>query len=175
MVQYQINELQEKIKDWAVARNLQTGEPKGQVYKLLEEFGELTSGLAKVKEDVIIDSIGDIFVVLNVLSTQLDIKTKEINKAEDLPKGIETYDVIVNLTNSFGLIANSIQVYDKENKQNSSVEILEKNIYNCYLLLEILCDTLGLDLTYCVSQAYEEIKDRKGRLVDGIFIKESDL
>ena len=33
----------ELIKQWAKDRNLQTGKPEGQMLKLLEEAGELTT------------------------------------------------------------------------------------------------------------------------------------
>jgi NTP pyrophosphatase (non-canonical NTP hydrolase) len=32
----------------------------------------------------------------------------------------------------------------------------------------------GLTLTECLDAAWDEIKDRKGRMVDGIFVKESN-
>ena len=32
----------------------------------------------------------------------------------------------------------------------------------------------GLDLRVCLHRAYNEIKDRKGKTIDGIFIKEED-
>lgn len=41
-----------------------------------------------------------------------------------------------------------------------------------YVTLVSLCETLSIDMTECVEQAYDEIKDRKGKLVDGVFIKE---
>ena len=31
---------------------------------------------------------------------------------------------------------------------------------------------LGLDYSKCVELAYNEIKDRKGKIVDGVYIKE---
>lgn len=34
---------------------------------------------------------------------------------------------------------------------------------------------LGLDFEECVAIAYNEIKDRRGKLIDGVFIKEADL
>ena len=37
------------------------------------------------------------------------------------------------------------------------------------------CLQRNLSLQGCLETAYEEIKDRKGRVVDGIFIKEADL
>ena len=33
----------------------------------------------------------------------------------------------------------------------------------------------GVSLTECLERAWNDIKDRKGRMVDGIFVKEQDL
>jgi NTP pyrophosphatase (non-canonical NTP hydrolase) len=33
----------------------------------------------------------------------------------------------------------------------------------------------NLTITECLEAAYNDIKDRKGRMVDGIFVKEADL
>jgi len=32
----------------------------------------------------------------------------------------------------------------------------------------------GLTMQQCLEQAYDDIKDRKGRMVDGVFVKECD-
>lgn len=93
-----------KIEEWAGARNLHTADPMKQALKLGEEFGELCQGLAKGKEADTKDAIGDMVVVLTILSLQL-----------------------------------------------------------------------GTSIEECTALAYEEIKDRKGRMVNGVFIKESDL
>ena len=46
-------------------------------------------------------------------------------------------------------------------------------IGDIYVTLRGVCLTYGVDMTECVSQAYHEIKDRKGYLnEDGFFIKE---
>lgn len=94
----------ELIKKWAIDRGIQSGNPEAQMVKLLEEAGELASGINKDKLDLIIDSIGDTYVVL-----------------------------------------------------------------------VILCMQLGLDINDCIKAAYEEIKDRKGKMVNGLFVKEEDL
>ncbi|MGF3113228.1 MazG-like family protein [Facklamia sp. P12945] len=36
------------------------------------------------------------------------------------------------------------------------------------------CMQTGLDFEECLASAYEEIKDRKGKVVDGVFVKEAD-
>lgn len=42
------------------------------------------------------------------------------------------------------------------------------------VVLTILCGQLGMDIETCIEQAWDEIKDRKGQMVNGVFIKESD-
>lgn len=41
--------------------------------------------------------------------------------------------------------------------------------------LIIAAKQLDLDIEQCLDSAYFEIKDRKGRMIDGIFVKEADL
>jgi NTP pyrophosphatase (non-canonical NTP hydrolase) len=99
-----IQEATKLIEQWASQRNLTTADPYKQTLKLGEEFGELCQGLAKGNHDLVVDSIGDMFVVLTILSQQI-----------------------------------------------------------------------GVNIEYCVGAAYEEIKDRRGKMINGIFVKESDL
>ena len=40
------------------------------------------------------------------------------------------------------------------------------------IVLIILCEQLGINYEECLESAYNEIKDRKGELVDGTFIRE---
>lgn len=66
-----MEELIKKIENWAEERNLIKGStPQKQFIKLMEEFGELCSGVAKNKPDLIKDSIGDCFVVTVILKCQ---------------------------------------------------------------------------------------------------------
>lgn len=99
-----LNELTDKIEEWAVERNLHKADPTKQTIKLGEEFGELCQGIAKDNLDQVIDSIGDMYVVMTILSTQL-----------------------------------------------------------------------GLNIDRCIEMAYNEIKDRKGKMINGVFVKSEDL
>lgn len=36
------------------------------------------------------------------------------------------------------------------------------------------CERNGLTLEACLAKAWDDIKDRRGRMVDGVFIKEAD-
>lgn len=94
----------ELIQKWAKDRGLDNQDPKAQMVKLMEEVGELATGINKGNVSQMIDSIGDTYVVLTILSMQL-----------------------------------------------------------------------GLDIESCIETAYNEIKDRKGKVIDGVFVKEEDL
>lgn len=100
----EIEDITELIKKWATERDLMFGKPTAQMVKLMEEVGELANGINKDREGQIIDSIGDIYVVLVILCMQLD-----------------------------------------------------------------------LDINDCIKAAYDEIKDRKGKMINGLFVKEEDL
>lgn len=39
----------------------------------------------------------------------------------------------------------------------------------------MVCAYLGFSMRECIQRAWDEIKDRKGRMIDGIFVKEEDL
>lgn len=52
---------------------------------------------------------------------------------------------------------------------------VEDSIGDMYVVMTILAMQLGLDIEDCVGAAYDEIRDRKGRMVNGVFVKEEDL
>jgi NTP pyrophosphatase (non-canonical NTP hydrolase) len=90
------------VLKWADERGLLKAEnaPR-QMLKLMEEVGELSGAMAKNKQGDIVDAIGDIQVVLIILSKQL-----------------------------------------------------------------------GYDYEQCLIDAYNVIKERKGKLINGVFVKD---
>ena len=46
------------------------------------------------------------------------------------------------------------------------------DIGDCMVVLINIAERNGLSLLDCLSHAYNDIKDRKGRMVDGVFVKE---
>jgi len=79
-----------KIIEWAKERNLFPGDPNKQFVKLIEEIGELANGMSKNNHAEIIDAIGDIQVVLIILSNQLGVRYSEALE--------EAYNVIKSRT-----------------------------------------------------------------------------
>lgn len=73
----------------------------------------------------------------------------------------------LKLTEEVGELASSIL---KDNLE----ETIDA-IGDIYVVLVILCQQLDLNIDACIQHAYNQIKDRKGKLVNGTFIKEDDL
>jgi NTP pyrophosphatase (non-canonical NTP hydrolase) len=49
------------------------------------------------------------------------------------------------------------------------------DIGDCIVVLINIAERNGLRLDECIAKAYDDIKDRKGKMIDGIFVKEADL
>ena len=58
---------------------------------------------------------------------------------------------------------------------DEAVERLELEMGDIFVTLIILCDQLNLDPVDCLGRAYEKIKDRQGRTINGTFVKSEDL
>ena len=99
-----IDKIVEFVKGWSIEKGLDKSDSNKQFIKLAEEFGEMAQGIAKNNKEQVIDSIGDMLVVLT-----------------------------------------------------------------------IYCQQEGLELKDCFAAAWNEIKDRQGKMVNGVFIKSEDL
>lgn len=83
--------MNELIIKWAVERGLDNPEnATKQLTKAMEELGELSAGINKQDRDKQIDSLGDLQVVLIILSMQLGIDYNESLSS--------AYEVIKNRT-----------------------------------------------------------------------------
>lgn len=52
---------------------------------------------------------------------------------------------------------------------------IKDGIGDAVVVLTILAAQRGLTIEECLAAAWDEIKDRRGRMVDGVFVKEEDL
>lgn len=171
-----LQQLIKNIEQWAEDRNLIEGStPQKQFIKLMEEFGELCSGVAKNKPDVIKDSIGDCFVVMVILAKQNHINSvlETISNLDSFQPVFELLDVeeiIAETVVSLGMLASELM------GQNLEMPTKVDAIFGCPCLsLKLISRKYNLMLTDCVQAAWDEIKDRKGRMIDGVFVKEGDL
>lgn len=52
---------------------------------------------------------------------------------------------------------------------------LADGIGDVFVTIVILAMQNGMDIADCVENAYTEIAERKGKMVNGVFVKEADL
>jgi NTP pyrophosphatase (non-canonical NTP hydrolase) len=84
---------------------------------------------------------------------------KGILKAENAPK--QMMKVIEELGETAGAIA-----------KNKATDEIQDGIGDTFVTLIILAYQLGLEPADCLEAAWNEIKDRKGKTVNGVFVKE---
>lgn len=156
-------ELIGKIAQWAKDRNLILGStPQKQFIKLMEEFGELCAGIARNDKEKIKDSIGDCGVVLIILNEQCQIE-KDLTFTWEFQ--IESPENQIKYTMRY-LNDLSWLIYGSEDKFVLCELITELNGYAHHY---------GFTMLECLESAYNEIKDRKGKMIDGVFVKQEDL
>ena len=51
-------------------------------------------------------------------------------------------------------------------------DVIKDSIGDVFVVLTIIAAQMGWSIEECVQAAYAEIKDRKGRMVQGVFVKE---
>jgi NTP pyrophosphatase (non-canonical NTP hydrolase) len=149
---YTLEQAVGEIKNWAEERGLVNPDFKNkQLIKLLEEVGETAGAILKRNESKTVDGVGDIFVVISILCFQ--------SKSENAFKKLYTHTA------------------SPKSNENDLFEILylcnRGRFADALILLSDFSVSLGYDLSYCVNIAYHDIKDRKGKLVGGSFIKEN--
>lgn len=54
-------------------------------------------------------------------------------------------------------------------------DVIADSIGDIIVVLTILAKQLGMDIEQCTEAAYKEIADRKGMMVNGVFVKQEDL
>jgi hypothetical protein len=168
------------VREWAEARNLIAGAtPQAQFVKLVEEISEYTQGHTDFNFAEVLDGLGDSVVVLTVLAAQLgtDIETciatldDELDAANQfgglLEKSQSVEQLMFKLMNSLGRFATGISKKDMTKVQTG--------IGGVYRVLEAITYRYDHTTEQVFAMAYDVIKDRKGRMIDGVFVKEADL
>ena len=163
-----MNELIAKIEQWAEDRNIIKGsKPIDQAMKLFSEFGELADNVGKGCDCR--DDIGDVFVVLVIIAKQVEVHS---GKKLDIAHAVKRLDNCPYIKTEYNPksdvvgICNRIHLFAKHFNKPKLNDLI--------VSIDFLLSTLGYTLEECVQIAYNDIKDRKGLMHNGVFIKESD-
>jgi NTP pyrophosphatase (non-canonical NTP hydrolase) len=87
-------------------------------------------------------------------------------EARNLVEGATRQAQMLKLIEEVGELAHGI-ARGKEDEVKDAIG-------DCVVVLTILAAQSGLVLEDCIDSAYNEIKDRKGKMVNGIFVKDAE-
>lgn len=101
------------------------------------------------------------------------------NTLDQLVKQVETWSVDKNLHNS-NPDRQALKFYEEAGEVASALsrgqmDALKDGIGDTVVTLIILAQQHDMTLQECLQYAYDEIKGRKGKTINGTFVKESDL
>lgn len=97
---------------------------------------------------------------------ELVLNVEEWAKAKGLDKA-ESSKQFLKVTEEVGEVASALA--------RNNREMLKDGIGDVIVTLIILAQQQGLTVEDCLAFAYDEIKNRTGKMVDGVFVKASDL
>lgn len=161
----------ELVRGWAHARNLIEGSnPKAQILKTFSEFGELADGVNKGRKGEIEDGIGDTTVTLVIIAEQLGLPHGAIT-VPPYDFTMSPIDHVLNIASCLGVLADGLVNEEINHEPDDHIAIVTEILMHLNLLATA-CETSYVD---CMAVAWNEIKDRKGRMVNGVFIKEGDV
>ena len=89
---------------------------------------------------------------------------KEWHHARNLIEGASDKDQVCKLIQEVGELSDNV----------CKKRDIRDDIGDCIVVLINIAERNNITLTECLAKAYNDIKDRKGRMVDGIFVKEGD-
>lgn len=101
------------------------------------------------------------------------------NTLDQLIKNVEQWSINKGLNNG-NSDRQALNFYEEAGEiaaalSRSDKDALKDGIGDTVVTLIILAQQHGWTLEECLQYAYDEIKDRKGKTINGTFIKESDL
>ena len=163
--------LEQSILGWAHERNLIHGSTcRKQLAKTCEEFGELAAGLNKNKRGLIKDGVGDVLVTLIIANGcaggEYLFSSEESGNYWIAPAPQVRSMEASELVRELAYICRSSEPADVYRTGRMKDMIRALNAASAFA---------GCSLAECLLTAWMEIKDRKGRMVDGVFVKEADL
>ena len=160
-------EFKANVEQWAQDRGIyEHSTALAQCLKAVSELGELADHAIKGDRDAMKDDIGDIAVCLvNVAKMQDATVVMEDSSENNMPEDLQ--ECVAVLTDIIGGIASDFTPWPKG---HASVRL-----DGAFHALHDFANRAGFTFEECCEHAWNEIKDRKGRMVPGgAFVKEGE-
>lgn len=161
-------QFQQNVQRWATERGIyEHSTALAQALKAVSEVGELCDAVIKNDRDALIDAIGNVAVCLvnvaHMCSYEWDVPyIYEYDKPSDRP-----------LTEVAGLCAQGVGMVAANEAGSSTTPAWSHDV--AMMGLFCVAQVAGLNFDDCCESAWNEIKDRRGKMVaGGAFVKEGD-
>ena len=100
-------------------------------------------------------------------------KVEEWHEARNLIEGSDDKTQALKLLQELGELSDTICKKDDPRVcPTSHMFAISDDIGDMLVVMINICMRNSISLSECLECAYEDIKDRKGRMVDGVFIKD---
>jgi hypothetical protein len=175
------NDLTTAVLTWATARNIigdnAKGTPFAQLKKTMEEVNEtrdalvfadaaqrMTGQVSSAELNEIKDGIGDVCVTL-IIGGQMQaiIPQPDMELTTD-KSNLDLMDEVA------GYVLEAAPLL-KTNTELSVTQIVDK-FEGILFRLKLIASRFGWTLEECLEAAWDEIKDRKGKMINGEFVRE---
>lgn len=157
-------QFQQNVQRWATERGIyEHSTALAQALKAVSEVGELCDAVIKNDRDALVDAIGDVAVCLVNLGAMAGFtyRPSAVAKEAGLHQGAAAVSWRVGAL--AGALNDTLGTYAPQDFDWAFDE------------LRAFCEGAGLDFDDCCESAWNEIKDRKGRMVaGGAFVKEGE-
>ena len=95
-------------------------------------------------------------------------RVKKWASDRNLIKGSTPADQLVKLSEESEELEQALEACGPNDDMKEIIDA----IGDIQVVLAVMCAQLGLDIDACREAAWNEIKDRKGKMIDGVFVKE---
>lgn len=171
------------VYEWSMARNIINGSSAAdQFVKLTSEFSnELAEAIYEIwsyhgndpwERHAIIstklaDAVGDSLVVLTNIAAQMGMDIKDIYNTQNFPVYTQVpHAGLLVASMGQGRLADAI----KKNNKEDAYAAIGVMLYG----LDLVCKEYQIEPKNCLSDAYDQIKNRTGVMYNGIFVKSDD-
>lgn len=164
-------EFKNNVELWAAERGIYDhSSTSAQLMKAMSELGELADAIIQNDDDSLKDAVGDVTVCVLNAAYLADVSLDEV--AERIADIINEADASESTLPAkvVGWVAEGIGAYLSGRSTDT-----EDAFRAPLLALFALCAHKGLDFMDCCEHAWNEIRDRKGRMVaGGAFVKDEE-
>lgn len=171
-----MQQLIENVVQWGKDRGLDKVGHLAQAKYTLKETAELLDAYADQDVAKINDAIGDILVTL-IVGASNDEQILNDMSYEMITDSIysECHSSIFNALSSYeNIISAETELFIRIKNELVTTMDYNRILFNLFVMLKSINHEFNqkLSLKYCLQLAYDEIKNRTGKLVDGQFIKD---